>query len=970
MKECFFYADSLHLPPFNMLRTCVFSLLIASTLPTLFADEQLNPQQLDFFEKKVRPLLVKHCYECHSVDADDAQGGLLLDSKQGWMTGGDSGPAITPGKPDESLFIKAIHYKEIEMPPDGRLDEGDVATLTAWVKMGAPDPRNQTSDKQIKPTHVVDIEAGRQFWAFQPPVNHATPMVTDTSWPETWIDRFVLAALEKRGIAPSEDTGRSTWLRRVTFDLSGLPPTTAEINAFENDESPFAFERVVDRLLASPRYGETWGRHWLDVARYADSNGSDFNATFHNAWRYRDYVIASFNADRPYDEFVQQQIAGDLLESESPDDRIDQLVASGFLLMGPKMLSERDKEKLRMDVVDEQVDSIGRAFLGLTLGCARCHDHKFDPIPTADYYAMAGILRSTESLYGESQQYVSTWREEPLPIDPAHATALAEYNSQKKKIEGQLGVAKKMLANAKSPQSYPGIIVDNTAAKLVGQWKASTFSPKYFGVGYVHDDRLDKGEKSATFSATVPTDGEYEVRVSYTPGANRAKKVPIQVKHAAGQSEVFLDQSPTPSINGLFQPVGRFNFRKGEPAIVTISNRGTVDYVIVDAVWFFPLNEAKDKQANEAPDNSEQIAAAEKEVKSLEAELKALKATAPAPAPKAMAARDHEDIGNSHIHIRGEVHALGERVDRGFLQVVGNPDDWRPSRDESGRKALAEWVISGEHPLTSRVMVNRIWSRLLGRGIVASVDNLGNLGSRPTHPELLDRLAISFVDNGWSVKQMVRQIVLSRVYRVSSSASEDLQTEDPKNELLGRFSRRRLPVEAVRDSILVTADQLDLSKGGSPVEGYGTLVVDNNSQAGGRKTRPHSRRTVYLPIIRNDLPEMLTVFDFADPDVVMGARPQTTSPSQALFLMNNRLVREHAEVIAKNAIEAASAGDPLDSIYLRLLSRRPTASERENIEAFIERIKAERPDDANANEQAWTTVCHTLMASAGFRFLE
>lgn len=952
-----------------MFRLSAFLFLLLLVAPTLAAEGELSQQHLDFFESKVRPLLVKYCYECHSAKADDAQGGLLLDSKAGWSKGGDSGPAIVPGKPEESLFVQAIQYDEIEMPPDGRLTEAEVEILTTWVKIGAPDPRDQEAEGVVKPKRFIDLEEGRKFWAFQPPIKHAPPTVQNNDWPTTTIDRFILAKLEANNLEPSVDAKRQQWLRRVTFDLSGLPPTLAEIEAFLNDRSPLAHERVVNRLLTSPRFGETWGRYWLDVARYADSNGSDFNATFHNAWRYRDYVIESFNADRRYDEFIKQQLAGDLQEYETQSQYSEQAIASGFLLLGPKMLSERDKAKLRMDVVDEQVDSVGRAFLGLTLGCARCHDHKFDPIPTTDYYAMAGIFRSTESLYGESQQYVSTWREHALPIEPAHKAALDAHAATTKTLQEKIKTAKQQLAALGQPQR-PGVVLDNPQAKLVGVWKESKFSPNYLGVGYIHDDKLYKGELSATFTATIPADGKYEVRLSYTPGDNREKNVPVTIQHADGESNVMLNQQPKPAIDNLFQPVGRFRFSKAKPAAVVISNKNTTGYVLVDAVWFFPLNE--ESQGPSSEEFAKLTAAktkAEAAIKSLEAELKKHKANAPPPAPMAMAARDHEDIGDSHIHIRGEIHAIGERVDRGFLQVM-HPSDWQANNNQSGRLALADWVASNNNPLTARVMVNRIWSRLLGKGIVATVDNFGNLGARPTHAELLDRLAIEFMEDGWSTKSVVRKIVLSRVYRVSSHASEVLVDGDPENKWLGRFNRRRLPVEAIRDAILAASNQLDLSTGGSPVEGYGTLVVDNNNaSAGGRKEKTHLQRTVYLPIIRNDLPDMLTIFDFADPDVVMGKRTLTTSPAQALFLMNNPLIEEHARRLAENELQKSGDGEIIDRIFLQLMTRKPTTTEREHVAKFVENFVANRGKSDEAAREAWSIVCHTLISTAEFRML-
>ena len=393
---------------------CVLTLLalpLNVTCEVALADE-LNAADVAFFETRVRPLLSKHCFECHSIDAGQLKGGLSLHNRAGWAAGGESGPAVVPGKPDESLLIEAVRYESYEMPPKGKLADSEISILEEWVRRGAPDPRS--GEFKAPATAQIDFEKERQFWAFQPPQEHHPPDVRNSVWPADSIDFFTLSKLEAKGLAPAPDADAATWLRRITFDLTGLPPSVEELETFVTDPTSDvingdARRKVVDQLLASDQFGVHWGRHWLDVARYADSNCGDFNATFYNAWRYRNYVVNSFNDDKPYDQFVREQIAGDLLPAANDDQRTEQLVGSTFLMLGVKMLSERDKNKLTMDVVDEQIDTAGKAFLGMTLGCARCHDHKFDPIPTADYYSLAGIFRSTVTLEGESQQYVSTW---------------------------------------------------------------------------------------------------------------------------------------------------------------------------------------------------------------------------------------------------------------------------------------------------------------------------------------------------------------------------------------------------------------------------------------------------------------------------------------------------------------------------------------------------------------------------------
>ncbi|MCH8923770.1 MAG: DUF1549 domain-containing protein, partial [Planctomycetes bacterium] len=395
-------------------RISAVCLVVAAVATQALAVDSADDADVDFFEKSVRPLLIEHCYECHSEKADEVKGGLLLDSRDGWQQGGDSGPAIVPGKPNESLLLTAIGYDdpELQMPPKKQLADAEIAVLRRWIERGAVDPRG--GKKTVQPRRgKVDIAAGRKFWAFIPPRDPPAPKVKNDVWPASPLDRFVLAKLESKGLRPAPPADKRTLIRRATFDLVGLPPTPQEIEAFLADDSPRAFARVVERLLSSPHYGERWGRHWLDVARYADSNGLDENIAHGNAWRYRDWVVAAMNRDKPYNEFLIEQLAGDLLPAVNDNNvKNDRLIATGFLSLGPKVLAEVDERKMEMDIVDEQIETVGRAFMGLTLGCARCHDHKFDPIASDDYYALAGIFKSTKTM--DSFTKIARWHENPL----------------------------------------------------------------------------------------------------------------------------------------------------------------------------------------------------------------------------------------------------------------------------------------------------------------------------------------------------------------------------------------------------------------------------------------------------------------------------------------------------------------------------------------------------------------------------
>ncbi|MEW4527671.1 DUF1553 domain-containing protein [Maioricimonas sp. JC845] len=933
--------------------------------------EELTAQQRDFFETKIRPVLVRHCYECHSAESESVKGGLLVDHAQGLTAGGDSGMAIVPGKPDESLLLEAMRYESYEMPPDQRLPENVLKDFETWIAMGAPDPRTEPTGGVARQS--IDIEQGRQFWSFRPPQRHETPDVSDADWPRTWIDRFILARLEAEGLEPAEDASRERLLRRLSYDLTGLPPSPEELEAFVHDDSPDAVAKVVDRLMERPQFGEHWGRHWLDVARYADSNGSDFNATFHNAWRYRDYVIRAFNSDKPFNEFVREQIAGDLLPWETDAERTDQIVATGFLMLGPKMLSERDKMKLRMDVVDEQIDSVGRAFLGMTLGCARCHDHKFDPIPTHDYYALAGIFRSTETLDGEIQKYVSNWTRQPLPMDPEHEQALAEYKAQRDALTSQIRKAKEelKLAEAKAAETSArrlGVLVDDVDAIKTGDWKPSTYSPNFIGKGYVHDAKQDKGEKEIRFEATLAEAGEYEVRLVYPGSSGRDKRVPVRVEHADGVAELTVDQSKTAPIEQMFLPLGRFRFEAGQKGAVIVSNAGTTDYVMADAAHFLPVAALEElARDGEAASQAQQaLAAAKKMVKDLEAELKALEKGAPPPAPRALAVREHTEIGDCEICIRGDHHNAGPVAPRGFLQVALFDEPPEFPESQSGRLELADWLADDRNPLTARVIVNRVWGHLIGEGIVRTVDNFGELGDRPSHPELLDRLAVEFVEQGWSLKWLVRQIVLSRVYQQDSAHSDEAWNRDPDNRLLWRAHRRRIMAESLRDSMLAIAGKLDAAPGGPPVDNLGTLVTQNRADDKGYEQGNSISRTIYLPIIRNELPALLTAFDFADPDFVTGKRSTTTVPAQALLMLNSPLVRERAAETAERLLagEAADGYERVDAAYRLILIRGAEPHEIERALAFVER------DTSEAGREAWTQFVQALFATTEFRMLD
>ncbi len=917
-----------------------------------------------FFEAKIRPVLLEHCVECHSSEADSPDGGLALDRAAGWRVGGESGPAIAPGDSEESLLMAAIRYESLEMPPDRKLPADVIADFERWIQMGAPDPREEDMPQGVRQGQI-DWDAAREFWAFQPPRQSEPPEVQQSDGAGNLIDRYLLAKLEVAGLKPAPDADPLVRLRRLAFDLTGLPPSPERIEAFRNDPSDAHWRRIVDELLHSPEYAEHWGRHWLDVARYADSNGSDFNATFHDAWRYRDFVIRSFADDKPFDRFVIQQIAGDLLEDESPEAVAENLIATGFLMLGTKMLSERDKDKLEMDVVDDMIDTVGRAFLGLTLGCARCHDHKFDPIPTEDYYALAGIFRSTQVLDGESQRYVSTWHKRPLPVEPQHAQAVTAYETEKKQLASQLAAAKKELESAKKlvPLPWGGLVIDDSQARREGQWQQTTFSTPYHGEGYVHDNNRNKGEARIVFAGPAEP-GRYEVRICYTAGGNRASNVPVELHLGNGETRsLVVNQRKTPAIEGFWHSLGSHDFADVDAASLVIRNDGTDGYVLADAVQYLKAGEEAFASQSQDTEQSDVIARVERAVKQAEQAVADLEANQPAPLPLAMAVRDAAKVGDTFVCVRGEVANRGPDVPRGFLKICSSGEPAEIPEDQSGRLQLASWITDPDNPLTARVMVNRVWMHLYGEGLVRTVDNFGVQGEAPSHRELLDRLAIEFVRDGWSIRRLVRRLVMTRAYSRSSRNDEVAFEIDPDNRLLWRASRRRLPAEARRDTLLIAAGQLDPTPSLAPMAGFGTLVTQNVATPTEVKLDATPRRSLYLPVIRGQLPTLLVTFDFADPDLIVGRRESTNVPSQGLAMLNNPEVSQWCEQIAQRLIAAEAVPQArLRAAYHQLLQRDPNQQEQQWLLEFIVSVPHEI--------QGWTKAVQTLAASTEFRFLD
>jgi len=943
------------------MRYGILSIAILLTASSAGAsDRNVERQRLDFFESKIRPVLVKHCYECHAADSKKLSGGLLVDSRQGLLEGGESGPAVVPGDPKESLLISALKHDDFEMPPKGKLSPKVIADFGKWIQDGATDPRGDTN--QVVRPKSIDIKAGRKHWAYHPLQAPATPKIKNTAWPSNDIDRFILSRLEAAGLSPGPDAKKIVLVRRLYFDLIGLPPTPEEIARFVNDKSPMVYENLVDRLMESPRFGERWGRHWLDVSRFAESMSLRGRLLKH-AWRYRDYVIEAFNADQPFDQFLTQQLAGDLLEASSVDAQRRNLIATTFLVMGDALLENQNKSQLDMDVVDEQLDVIGKGLLAQTITCARCHDHKFDPIPTSDYYAMAGILKNIQGL---KHSNVSTTMEIPLPFTEEIKRELEILNLSVAKLQNEIKTLKKK--DGLPPlqaKDLPGIVVDNPDAKFIGRWAKSSGVPNHVGTEYLYSN--NSGSK-VIYPVKFPKGGKYEVRISGAQHSNRAPKALVTVLHNDGNQSFRIDQRKAPGTfnkdrsNGYFQSLGFFEFPSGQWDAVEISTKGGGGFVVADAVQFLPVDNDGKVTTPQISQPVKKLSAAEQQahktrIAKLTADLSALQKRKPA-REMVHSAVEKKKPTDLKIHIRGSIDKLGAIAPRGVLQVANYGPAPEMPTNSSGRLELAHWIVDPANPLTSRVMANRVWHWLIGAGLVRTVDNFGITGESPSHPKLLDHLAVQFIKQGWSVKKLIRTIVLSRTYRLSSSRGE--QQEDPENRLLAHMNRRRLDAESLRDTMLSVGGTLKFEMGGA------TFPASLKTDVGFRFQTP--RRSVYVPVFRSSLPELFEVFDFANPSMVTGRRDVSTVAPQALFMMNHAFVRTQARFTAERLLSESQleGANRIEHAYLQILGRHATEVEVSLSQQFL---KSVTDMTEKGQVEAWTQMVQSLFSTIEFRYI-
>ncbi len=952
----------LGLESFPRLIRALLMLLAVATGASGSAFAGPSDEGIEFFESRIRPLLVKNCYECHSGQAKIVQGKLRLDSRDALRRGGESGAALVPGDVAGSLLVRALRYEDHEMPPKGKLTPAAIADVERWVKMGAPDPRDRP-DTEVeqspgKKQRVIDFAKARKHWAYQPVRNPPLSVVKNAAWSHNEVDRFVLAQLEARGLMPAPEADRRTLLRRASLDLIGLPPTFGEIEAFANDNSPRAFEKVVDRLLASPHYGERWGRHWLDVARYADTKdlvlvfGDDAIRPY--AYTYRDYVTKALNADVPYDRFIIDQLAADQTAGKGESWR---LAAMGYLTLG------RLFDYNLNDEYDDRIDTVTRGMLGLTVACARCHDHKYDAIKQADYYSLYGVFASCEEP-----------ADLPLLVEPGKVPGSAEFQKKfaatekafqthvDQQFREQTETTRRRVgdylltvaATRPDPNEdavfFMSLSPDQLRPQIVGRWRRyvtlhSTPNDPVFGV-WADYMRL--------------TDADFEQSAAAVMKQWLAKPRGT----AAGQlNPLIADALATAEIHGKADVAKTFG-RAFLGAYVASDQKGKVDRgMIEDArarqqlldvltgpegpAWF-PRSNAYLYMSRVERDRYH----------SLQLELDRVAVKSPVTPPRAMVVNDAATLCSPRIFVRGNPSQPGETVPRQFLQVLAG-DHPQPFTHGSGRLDLARAIASRDNPLTARVFVNRVWMHHFGDPLVSSPSDFGVRAAPPTNPQLLDYLASSFMADNWSIKNLHRRIVLSAAYQQSSADRTQCHKVDPENRLLWKFNRQRLDMEAMRDSLLAVSGRLDPQLFGRPAD----IVGDPACR----------RRTLYGLVDRQHLPGFFRAFDFANPDQSAERRPQTTVPQQALFAMNSPFMLQQAKsLVARPQVAGKlSAADRVESLYEIVFGRRPDEAETELALRFLDRVQP-GPTLGNASAQLdpWAQYAQVLLASNEFLFVD
>ena len=915
--------------------------LACLSLTLLAQSSSPTPEQKEFFENRVRPVLAQNCFACHT---NSQMGGLRLDSREGLIKGGKSGPAVVPGDPEKSMMITAIRQTtEIKMPKNGHLTDAQISDLTAWVKDGAVWPTDEVAKTGLARGYVIRPEQ-RKFWSFQPLEKPAPPKVKDAAWPLTDIDRFVLAKLEKEGLKPAPAADRRVLLRRVTYDLTGLPPTYEEVKTFERDKSPNAYEKVVDRLIASPHYGEMWARHWLDVVRYAEDDYRIAQKDMHKerykfAYTYRDWVIESLNSDMPFDTFVKAQLAGDLMDEKVRDKMIPGLGLNG---LGVWQFNDNPPAIERADEWHDKVDATSKALLGLTVGCARCHDHKYDPIPQKDYYRFAGVFASTN------------YHAYPL----AAKNTVDEYEAKKKELEEKEKQLKEFQDRLSDLQAQ--VLFPQTEQYMVAAWRAGT--EKHATVASIAEkDKLDPEmlerwvrflkKKPGNYSYLVPWQqmvaaGGTEDQAKTLAHDFYAKAVEIDKQHAKLKAENEEQLAKLKDPNEKFDPMPNGIKRKliqhqidlkGMDREASYLWRDMFEIDLPESVGNPNAEEDKKPGLLKLTDwalqrrlSSEFSAYIDRS----KADIDAFKKAVPPEYPVAAGLEDTKEPSDLKIFLRGNPYAFGEDAPRAFLSILSEGDP-KPFSQGSGRLELAEDIVN--QPIAMRTIVNRIWRWHMGTGIVDTPNNLGFAGDRPTNPELLDYLASKFVAEGMSWKKLTKAIVMSRTYQLSSEPNEGNIAKDADNRLYWRANRRRLEAEGIWDGLLAASGKLDLTRVGGPSE-----------ELEGKMTR----RGMYGAVSRVFPNEFQTLFDLPIPTLSAERRYTTNVALQRLFFLNNEFVHKQAGALAERVRPAGNDEAQVRKAFEIVYERAPSAEEL-----------------AVSREVPLESLCWALLSSNEFLFL-
>ncbi len=862
-----------------------------------------SPEALDFFEKEVRPVLATKCYACHGPKLQ--QSGLRLDNLQSILRGADGGHIVLkPGNPAGSSLIQVLsHTGAVKMPPAGKLPQKEIDALTQWVQMGAPWPAGEK---------VVNTADPKKHWAFQPVRNPAIPAVKAKNRVKSPVDAFVLSKLEAKGMTLSAPADRRTLVRRAYFDLIGLPPSVEDVQAFVNDKSPDAFAKVVDKLLAMPQYGERWGRYWLDVARYADSKGYVFQEErrYPFAYTYRDWVVRSLNEDLPYDQFLIQQIAADHLNLGN-DKR--PLAAMGFMTVGRRFLNAQP------DIIDDRMDVLMRGTQGLTLGCARCHDHKFDPIPTKDYYSLYGVFASSHEP-----------KELPLIAEPTRNAEYLAFEKQLNTLEAEVnnfrGATLQSVIKKGKEKIAESLLacrdLDSSRAEVRARAEEIGISPMLLRRWnqFLNQRRNNNPVFAPWFAYSALKDEEFAAQSPALTAKITANQLP-GVTLNANVAKLFTGTAPTTigDVARRYQQI--------------LANPPAGDQELTNALTSIgcPLNiEAKDADQFFNRDERNRLQA-------LQQKVDAFRASSPAAPPRAMVLLDNPQPVTPRVFKRGNPNNPGEEVPRHFVSIVAGPEP-KPFTQGSGRLELAQAIVDKSNPLTARVMVNRIWLNHFGSPLVRTPSDFGVRSDAPTNPELLDYLATQFMENGWSIKKMHRLMMLSSVYQQASDINPKNVLKDSENTLYWRMNRRRLDFEALRDSVLSTSGKLDTTIGGPAKDIVTAPFVP--------------RRTIYGFIDRQNLPGLFRTFDFASPDTHSPMRFQTTVPQQALFLMNSPFLIEQVRALNERTKSADTAAR-INALYRLAYARDAAPDEIALAQRFIQSAQEMGSEGAKAEAPVW-----------------